>query len=280
MNPGQRPTARRWTELTGKKQVGSAMELATHPWHSTRPGSRGSIALVHGISGNSALFDDFARLLADEGWSVIGVDLRGHGDSDPGRPMDAATMADDLVETLPTELAAVVGHSLGGRVLLDAVARLRPRAAIYLDPAFMVPADIDLGDRSNVSEHRDGTAYTGDELEALHPLWGQANIERALASHASWDRSSYEEIMIDFAEHPPVLGAQPVPSFVLAADTGAVLPCPPEVQHLLRDAGWTVDVLEASEHNMHLVDAARVLDAIRPWLESAGDRAVAGEVRE
>ena len=44
--------------------------------------------------------------------------------------------AEDLVESLPTGLDVVVGHSLGGSVLERAVGRLAPAGAVYLDPGF------------------------------------------------------------------------------------------------------------------------------------------------
>jgi hypothetical protein len=40
------------------------------------------------------------------------------------------------VDSLPAGLDGVVGHSLGGSVLVRAVGRLAPARAVYLDPGF------------------------------------------------------------------------------------------------------------------------------------------------
>ena len=76
------------------------------------------------------------RIVAAGGATVTTVDLRGHGASDRSDVYTVEAFADDLVETLPTGLDLVVGHSLGGSVLERAVARLAPAHALYLDPGF------------------------------------------------------------------------------------------------------------------------------------------------
>ena len=95
------------------------------------------IALVHGLSADGALWHGLTeRIVADGGATVTTVDLRGHGASDRSDVYTVEAFADDLVETLPTGLDLVVGHSLGGTVLERAVARLAPAHALYLDPGF------------------------------------------------------------------------------------------------------------------------------------------------
>jgi esterase len=52
---------------------------------------------------------------------VIALDLRNHGESPHGLPMDFATMAQDMAETLASlgvERANIVGHSLGGKTAM------------------------------------------------------------------------------------------------------------------------------------------------------------------
>ena len=64
------------------------------------------------------------------------VDLRGHGASDRSDVYTVEAFADDLVETLPTGLDLVVGHSLGGTVLERAVGRLAPAPRALPRPGF------------------------------------------------------------------------------------------------------------------------------------------------
>ena len=85
------------------------------------------IALVHGLSADGALWHGLTeRIVAAGGATVTTVDLRGHGASDRSELYTLEVFADDLVETLPTGLDLLVGHSLGGSVVERAVGRLAP----------------------------------------------------------------------------------------------------------------------------------------------------------
>lgn len=66
------------------------------------------------------------QMLATGRYTVTAVDLRGHGRSDRASSYTRGELADDVVESLPQGLHSVVGHSLGGAVLVRAVERLRP----------------------------------------------------------------------------------------------------------------------------------------------------------
>lgn len=101
--------------------------------HTTSWGSGDRIALlVHGMMADHRTWRRVGPALAERGYRVIAVDLRGHGRSgraagpEEYRPEDHA---DDLVETLPAGAEVAVGHSLGGLVLARALGRLASRRA-------------------------------------------------------------------------------------------------------------------------------------------------------
>ncbi len=84
-----------------------------------RSGRGPAVLLVHGFSLDLDMWREMAPLLA-VGHSVVAVDLRGFGRSDP--PTGAYThMADlaALMDGLAIERAAIVGLSMGGGVALD-----------------------------------------------------------------------------------------------------------------------------------------------------------------
>jgi len=101
------------------------------------------LVCVHGVTGHGERF----KRLAEERWArtryVVAPDLRGHGRSGYDPPWDFATHVADLVETadaLGIGRADWVGHSFGGRLVLELAARHpeRVRRAVLLDPAIQL----------------------------------------------------------------------------------------------------------------------------------------------
>src|SRR4051794_35515783 len=81
------------------------------------------IVLVHGMAGSSITWDRVVPALA-EGFTVLAVDLPGHGAS--AKPVDGdyslgafASVVRDLMVTLGHERGTVVGQSLGGGVAMQ-----------------------------------------------------------------------------------------------------------------------------------------------------------------
>jgi lipase len=116
------------------------MRLHVHSWGDL---DAPPVVCVHGVTGHGERF----KRLAEERWAasfrVIAPDLRGHGRSDYDPPWTFATHVADLVETLDAlgiDQADWVGHSFGGRLLLELAAThpARMRRAVLLDPAIQV----------------------------------------------------------------------------------------------------------------------------------------------
>jgi lipase len=99
------------------------------------------VVCLHGVTAHGERF----RQLAEERWAarfrVLAPDLRGHGRSGWDPPWTFATHVADLVETFG-QLGRVdwVGHSFGGRLVLELSARHPEliRRVVLLDPAFRI----------------------------------------------------------------------------------------------------------------------------------------------
>jgi lipase len=114
--------------------------LYVHTWGSAQAPP---LVCVHGVTGHGERF----KRLAEERWArthyVVAPDLRGHGRSPLEAPWDFATHVTDLLETvdaLGIAQADWVGHSFGGRLVLELAARRpeRIRRAVLLDPAIQI----------------------------------------------------------------------------------------------------------------------------------------------
>lgn len=83
--------------------------------------------VLHGLFGSQSNWGGHCKQLAEE-FSVIGVDLRNHGDSDHADEHNYQVMAQDIAELLASlsiESAYILGHSMGGKVAME-LALTRP----------------------------------------------------------------------------------------------------------------------------------------------------------
>src|SRR5918911_811318 len=113
------------------------MLLRLHEW-----GARHAppVVCLHGVTGHGRRFRRLAEERLERSFRVLAPDLRGHGFSEWEPPWTIATHAADVLDTVAAagvERAAWLGHSFGGRLILElaALAPERLERAVLLDPA-------------------------------------------------------------------------------------------------------------------------------------------------
>ncbi len=92
------------------------------------------VVFVHGALHDHSAWTLLARWFAHHGRSVLAVDLPGHGQSEGAPPASVEAAADWLVALLraaEVKQAALVGHSMGSLIALEAAARA-PELASHL----------------------------------------------------------------------------------------------------------------------------------------------------
>lgn len=137
-----------------------------------------AVIAVHGAHDHGRMFDELAPAVADLGYHVVAIDLRGHGDSGPissGMFWSAAVV--DLCEIAArlgrrTGPVGLIGHSMGGGLAFTAAgtAPERFRWVISLDA---------LGPPAEAFPDLPLTTLAADAL---------AGIERARRGPRPWDR--------------------------------------------------------------------------------------------
>lgn len=227
------------------------------------------IALIHGLGADGALWHGLVDPLTAAGVQVTTVDLRGHGASDRSDDHRIDAFADDLVETLPTDLDLVVGHSLGGTVLERAVARLAPAGALYLDPGFRLGLPTE-GIAGRLFWAASPVSVVAAALVRKWRARERAPLapdDRALRDAATrrFDKRMAVDVFREVAHHPVTPGAPAVPSTVLLSDDApAVLP--DDLAAELTDLGWEVRRLPGVGHDFWLQDAERTWAAVEDVL--------------
>ncbi|TMM08776.1 MAG: alpha/beta hydrolase [Actinobacteria bacterium] len=114
------------------------MRLHVHEWGDP---DAPAVVCLHGVTAHGERF----KQLAEERWAarfhIVAPDLRGHGRSGWEPPWTFETHVADIVETIDAlglGRPHWVGHSFGGRLVLELAARHPERIdrAVLLDPAF------------------------------------------------------------------------------------------------------------------------------------------------
>ncbi|MEV0369547.1 alpha/beta hydrolase [Streptomyces sp. NPDC050636] len=231
------------------------MQLHTHEW-----GAGGRIAvLVHGMMSDHRTWRRVGPALAERGYRVIGVDLRGHGRSPRGE-YGAELFADDLVDTLPTGAEVVIGHSLGGLALSLAAERLRPKRAVYSDPAWTLGT---LGRRVTPDAFVLFKSASRAVVTGFNPRWEDADVDIELATLAAWDTGTAYALsgphLKDRTPERPV-----VPSMVQIAGNGFLFP--EGAAAGLTDRGFEVRTVRDAGHTIHRDDFDGFMAGLDGWI--------------
>jgi 3-oxoadipate enol-lactonase len=140
-----------------------------------------TIALLHGVGGGRIIWDaahsGSALALAAAGYRVIALDLPGYGDSPLTEPLSLPSMADQVMDTLRALdacPAVVLGHSMGGMVAQEMVAR-DPQAVSCLVLACTSPA---FGQPGGDWQQR----FLADRLAPLDQGLGMGNLAQRLVA--------------------------------------------------------------------------------------------------
>ncbi|WP_328492304.1 alpha/beta hydrolase [Streptomyces sp. NBC_00414] len=231
------------------------MRLNTRTWGS---GDRTAL-LVHGIMSDSRTWRRVGPALAERGYRVIAVDLRGHGASSRGE-YGPALFARDLVDTLPERADVAIGHSLGGLALALAVDRLRPERAVYSDPAWATTSP---DGRIDAQALVAGGTATREDIAALNPRWDEADVDVELATLADWDPATAH-----FLGDRPLLGFLPtrpvVPSLVQLADPSFLIGAAAAAH--LRRTHFEVRTVRGAGHTIHRDDFEGFMGSLEGWV--------------
>lgn len=178
--------------------------------------------LVHGLGSSGALMWRYGVALADDGWHVVSVDLRGHGAAPRTLDYTIAAYASDLAIIRPESGAwdLVIGHSLGGAASTAAAAADPEwtRRLVLIDPAIhLLPRDRQIVRESQERAFADPTEAA---VRAEHPTWHENDIELKALSAQQASRWAVEQTSVQNPvwDERVAASALQIPTHVIASD--------------------------------------------------------------
>jgi pimeloyl-ACP methyl ester carboxylesterase len=182
--------------------------------------------LIHGVTSSSRTWWRVGPALAQRGYRVLAVDLRGHGASPRAiAGLSVADLAADVAETVEGPVELLVGHSLGALVALQLVS-LDPgfaRRLVLEDPPGSSSIDwAALADGIEADTRRAATdpAALRRDLEAANPTWPPGEAERRVADLADCDGQAIAAALragVPF-DLTALVAAAPLPTLLLLAE--------------------------------------------------------------
>jgi pimeloyl-ACP methyl ester carboxylesterase len=149
-------------------------------------GEGGAIVLCHGITATRRSVLHGSRRLERAGYSVIGYDARGHGESDPARPGGGygyPQLREDVAAVIESQASGgrvvLVGHSMGAHTIVGLALEdpARVAALVVIGPTYQGKIDAEslrywdgLADALEVGGIDGFVAYI-DRFQGIDPRW-------------------------------------------------------------------------------------------------------------
>ncbi len=130
------------SQRTGARARLHALWLPAEPRAGVQPQDVPVLLYLHGSRWNVASSAFRARRMHELGFSVLALDYRGFGKSDPATPSeelageDARAAWDWLARTYPSQPRYIFGHSLGGAIAIDLASAVADESGTIVEGTF------------------------------------------------------------------------------------------------------------------------------------------------
>lgn len=211
------------------------------------------VVMSHGIADTRDTYRFLAPRIAEAGYRVASVDLRGHGGSSTGwKAYDRADTARDLVAVIQRlgGAAVIVGQSFSGGAATIAAATSPELvdAVVEIDPATR-PPKIGLGGLLRNRRHRKGTVFLGEWIVTGSFARWSKYLDVAYPGERPADWDAWRSALADNLREPGRMQAALKMAKSSQADAGAALAdvrCPVLVIMGRGDPDWADPEAEAA----------------------------------
>jgi len=226
------------------------------------------VVCLHGVTGHGGRYRALGERLSSR-YRVVSVDLRGHGSSGWDPPWSIAAHVADLVETtddLGVERARWIGHSYGGRILMELAAAhpARVERSVLLDPAIWIPppaaaeyAERERRDRGwrTVEEAVEERFAEGTLFESSRAVVAADMAERLVPGEDGLLRPNYSlcAAVVAFSEMAAPPAFPSVPTLIVRGERSIVTP--DSLVDLCRDSASELELVDVPGFHNVLWDA-------------------------
>jgi len=257
--------------------------LHVHEWG---PADAPPVVCLHGITGHGRRFRKLAEERLVQRFRVLAPDLLGHGLSDWEPPWSIKAHLDAVVSTLERlglGTARWIGHSFGGRLVMELIARDRDRVerAVLLDPAIWVPPPVALERAEDerleraFGSHEEGLEVRlakGELLPQARPMLEEDFRDHLVPHEDGRLRPRYLQSAVvtafsEMAQTPPDFAALDVPTLIVRGELSNVTP-DPLVDLYRAGIGDLLEVVDVPGYHSPFWDSFdRTADAIDRFLD-------------
>ena len=239
-----------------------------------------SVVFIHGTANDHSVWTMQARYFAHHGWNALAIDLPGHGKSFGDVRTSIASAADWLVSLLDNgsiERAALVGHSMGSLIALDAAARHPSRISqlaligssvpmpvsdLLMDAARTHPQDA--FDMLNIWGHSPQLKWGRNPTPGTSLMMAGARL--LAQSHPgvlAKDLAACHAFQMDDV----VLAGIKMPALVMAGTNDLLTPAKAAKALAARLGNATIVILHDGGHSMMQEAPGKIVDALKSFLK-------------
>ena len=238
-----------------------------------------SVIFVHGTANDHSVWTMQVRYFAHHGWNALAVDLPGHGKSFGDAKTSIAGAADWLINLLDNgniKTAALIGHSMGSLIALDAAARYPSRVSQLALIGAAVPMPVsDALLEAATHQPQDAVDMLNIWGHAPQLKWGKNPIPGTASMMAARrllmqcnpgallkDLAACNAYQIDDA----ALAAITVPTLIVAGKLDMLTPAKAAAALATRLGNATLATLDDAGHSMMQEAPGKVIDALKRFL--------------
>lgn len=244
--------------------------------------TRPTVIFIHGAGMDHTCWQLQSRWFAWHGWSVLAIDLPGHGRSE-GNPLpnvsDMATWVGRLMDAAGLKTATLVGHSMGAIIAMETAAALPDRidglALLGITPAMRVhPILLDAARDDPDEAYRMMTAWSHGEAAKIGRnqvpgIWMTGNALALFARNRPGVLFNDMSACNTWNTGPKTAGGISCPTQIIIARQDMMTPAKKGRELAGMIAGSHLTVLENCGHMMMAEAPDAVLDALIEGLGAA-----------